>query len=144
MAEGTDAQFPKIRIRKIGQNAEIDVVRDECGCVPSKPELFEPNAYFRRRAALSLGLFSIFLVRFHGQWQPSPARLSPRHLLRSHRNSTRSRSSSAAPNPTASAARKRRNLRVSLMARPCETQSSTKIRRRLPGVHPDQYQGRRN
>ena len=145
MAERADAQFPKIRIRKIGQNGEIDVVLDECGCVASKPELFEPTGYFRRRAARSFGLFSIFLVRFHGYRQPSPARLGTRPLLRSDRNFTHARSSSAAPNrpnATASAGRKARNFRVSLMARPCETQSSTKIRRILPGLDPEQYQGK--
>ena len=145
MAERADAQFPKIRIRKIGQNGEIDVVLDECGCVPSKPELFEPTGYFRRRAARSLGLFSIFLVRFHGYRQPSPARLGPRPPLRSDRNFARARSSSAAPNrpnATASAARKTGNFRVSLMARPCETQSSTKTRRKLPGLDPEQYRGK--
>ena len=79
----------------------------------------------------------LFLVRFHGQWQPSPARFSPRQPLRSHRNFTRARSSSAAPNrsnPTTSAAKKRRIVRVSVMARPYETQGSTKTRRRLPGL----------
>ena len=128
-----------------GQKREIDVVLGECGRISPQSELFQPNVDFRRRAARSFGLFSIFLVRFHGYRHPSPARSSTRPSPRSDRNLTHARSSSAAasrPNPTTSAARKAANFRVSLMARPCETQGSTKTRRKLPGLDPDQYRGK--
>ena len=145
MAERTDSQFAEIGVREAGQDRDVNVVFGECGRVLPEPERLQPFADFRPRAARWPGLCSIFLVRFHGCRHPSPARLSTRPSLRSDRNLTHARSSSAAasrPKPTTSAARMAASFPVSLMARPCETQSSTKTRRNPPGLDPDQYRGK--